>query len=668
MQIGSGGIFLWTYRANSMDFYESVPKDLVENLRYRVAIRKQCEKDSRLRKAVMAACREDVLYFFSAWCWLHEPRPMLDEEGNLLPEVIPFIPWPHQVDLIRTIRENLGFKDIGVEKARGEGMSWIALMMALHDWTFAIPGTRMISIGIVSRTMEMADTPGDMNSLMPKLDWELERLPKWMVGVKDVDYKRLAKDHTLRNLRNNSLISAYASTGEVGSGGRYTWWLIDELSKFPPGNDADALTSTQASTKSRLIIGTPYGSEGAYYDVMHQPSSMIKLTLKWEDNPTRNRGLYRMVHEAPVAIDPINNPLPPCYTPPDFDTMNMLLRLRRNGFKLEKGLRSPWYDTECDRPNANPFNIAQELDRDYGGSMYKIFTDDFFTSANETVRPPFCRVNLTYDEELRPTVTRAGDGELLLWMTLDAFNEPPRHPYVLGVDICTGIGGAYTSNSVIQIIDAITKEQVGEYAANTIAPDDLADLSVAICNWLGNAYLAWERNGPGNAYTARIKEIGYPNVYLRTKLFDKRRRKKAKEPGWWTDTKSKEILFSELKRIVAIRELKVHGEQVVQECQQYIRIGRSIEHVANARGDKDSPDRGESHGDRVIALGIAVQALRDRPVQASAPGRPLHVEPGSIEERDRFHYEAERAKKYDDWDDRSNWDLMSGNAPGAPRR
>jgi len=180
-----------------MDWYGLVPKDFVENLKFRVKTRKQCESDPVFRKAIFDACREDVLFFFSAFCFLHEPRPMRDSQGRLLPEVIPFIPWTHQEPLIRKIREHLGFEDIGVEKSRGEGMTWIALLMALHDWIFAIPGTRMVTIGIASRTVEMLDTPGDMNTLFPKLDWELDRLPKWMVGKKNVDYRRLLKDHTL---------------------------------------------------------------------------------------------------------------------------------------------------------------------------------------------------------------------------------------------------------------------------------------------------------------------------------------------------------------------------------------------------------------------------------------------------------------------------------------
>ena len=63
----------------------------------------------------------------------------------------------------------------------------------------------------------------------------------------------------------------------------------------------------------------------------------------------------------------------------------------------------------------------------------------------------------------------------------------------------------------------------------------------------------------------------------------------------------------EMKRVVAAGELRLRSKLLVQECHQYIRAGRSIEHAstirsATARGKDDKgPDVGEGHGDRVIA-------------------------------------------------------------------
>src|SRR5262245_238593 len=116
-----------------MTFLELVPKDLASNLAYRVELRARAEKEPDYRKAVTEACKHDSRYFCNSLAWIYEPRPRI-VDGKKLPHVIPFITWPHQDKAIRIITEHLGFKDIGVDKSRGEGASWIAVTLALHDW------------------------------------------------------------------------------------------------------------------------------------------------------------------------------------------------------------------------------------------------------------------------------------------------------------------------------------------------------------------------------------------------------------------------------------------------------------------------------------------------------------------------------------------------------
>src|SRR5688572_9934103 len=118
------------------DFYRTVPKTLCENLEFRANLRTRAAKDAGFRRAMMTACRDDVLFFFGAWCWLHEPRKLDGPNGKALPHVIPFITWPHQEDAVLKIVERLGFGDIGINKSRGEGASWIGVLLALHNWLF----------------------------------------------------------------------------------------------------------------------------------------------------------------------------------------------------------------------------------------------------------------------------------------------------------------------------------------------------------------------------------------------------------------------------------------------------------------------------------------------------------------------------------------------------
>ena len=640
------------------DFYKEVPKTLKENLAYRVKLRDRAGKDPGFRRAMLTACRYDILFWLNAWTYLYEPRTRYGSDGRQLPKIIPFITWPHQEPVILEIKKHLGSRDIGIEKSRGEGMSWIGILLALHDWLFD-PGSK---VGLVSSTEKKADDPGNMDSLLAKVDWELTKLPKWMAGVKDVDWKRNISDHSLVNLRNFSQINAFAATADAGRGGRYKWFMPDELAFWESPTDSRFMTSIRGATESRLVISTPNGNANEYASFMHTPSNVVRLTLDWKDNPTRNRGLYVLEGGKPVAVNPDKNPLAPEYDPPTAEILDLFSRLRNKGFTLEGRQRSPWYDNECDRADSTPRTIAQELDRDYGGSKARIFTSDFIAKVAKSVRLPVKKGTLIFHPEtLEPMFSHDESGQLLLWTNLDVRNRPPAKSYVVGCDISSGLGGDYTSNSTIEVIDLTSMEQVAELASNTIQPADFADLAIAISKWFHGAFLAWEANGPGNGFGRRVLDQKYGNIYCRT-LQWKRVKKQTKEAGWWTDMKSKELLFSDLLRMGQTGELTIRSDALSKEFSQYIRIGAKIEHELSATTMDDGAS-GAAHGDRVIALGVAVQASKERPSASVQLKSYLNENPppNTMAWRQK-EYEDSLKEKESDWDDRTHYDMAMGVA------
>lgn len=646
-----------------MDLYKDVPKDFRKNLAYRLKLRQRAEGNPAVQRAMIEACKLDALWFFNTWAWLYEPRPRKDENGKPLPMFIPFITWPHQDPVITQIMDALGYRDIGIEKSRGEGASWIAVWAAIRDLVF-FPAS---AIGLVSKDENSVDNPDDSDSLMWKVQFGLDRLPSWMRPKLE---RNLTK-HTIRNVENGSVITGYAATGDVASGGRKKWFLMDELAKFKRGPDEEAMASTQHVTDSRLVVSTPKGNEGAYYTLMHEPTNMLHLVLDWKENPTRNRGMYTFKGGMPVAVDP-KNPLPEEYSPPNRETLNMLSRLRVKGYKIEGCVRSPWFDIQCDRPGATPQNIAQELNRDYGGSMFRIFGHDFMAAAELKIeRNPRITGILDYHEEnLAPKFDTSDNGPIKLWTTLDSQNRPPPRPYVIGCDVASGLGGSYTSNSVIQVIDQVSMEQVLELSANTIPPDDFADLAIAIAKWFYEAHLSWEHNGPGAAFTNRVIKRRYSNVYYRTAL-SKRGKVRTKELGFWTDERSKEVMFAEMRRMIQGKELIIHSDALLKEFGQYVRINGKIEHVLNASAPDDA--KGKAHGDRVIALGVAIQAMKDRPLMSQSIDDAISQNPPrECMAARNSDYEASLAKESEVWDDREISDLTrprsrGGSTPGSRR-
>ena len=596
-----------------MEFFQSVPKDKEDNLRYRIKLREAAATDADVRRKLMKACKEDVLFFFNAFCWVYEPRPRL-VDGVRQSMVLPFITWPHQDDAIIQMHEHLGFEDVGVEKSRGEGMSWIGVLMALHSWLF----DDNAKIGLVSRTEAAADDPEDSDSLFWKIDWELTKLPRWMSGVGGKDWKRIIDRHTLTNYRNGARITAGAATGDVFRGGRLTWALMDEFGFFKRGEDADALNSSHGATNSRLFVSTVNGQNNEYFRIMHEPSSMIKVIIDWKQNVTRNRGLYQIKEGKPVSVDK-HNPLPEHYDPPSQEVLDLFSRLRKKGFRLEGVDRSPWYDHECDRPGMTPQRIAQELDRDYAGSEYLAFGQEFNDKALAGVKPPVhegeCQLledTSSGELELDVAFNTIRDGPCRLWFPLDVHGKPPRGEYAIAADISTGLGGSHTSNSTLVGIDLNTSEQMFSFASNTIQPADFADLSVGLANWLWGAYLGWEHNGPGSAFTKRVITLGYGNCFRR-KSQSRRSKRATKELGWWTDEKTKTAMFAEMNRAVRQGEVVLRDELLVKEFRQYVYRNGKIEHAASLMTDDDS-SKGKAHGDRVIAFGVALQMRLDKPV------------------------------------------------------
>jgi hypothetical protein len=625
------------------EYYKRVPLDLYENLMFRRDMMVRCGKDVGFRQGMMQACAEDPLFFFNAFCWVYEPRPRFNN-GVRLPTQVPFISWEHQIPAILQIAENIGQCDIGVEKSRGEGMSWMGVLLACHDWLFS----PMTAIGLVSKDENSVDDPNDPDSLMWKCDFTLKKLPNWMSGELGKDYKRDVTKHVLRNLRNESTISGYSATGNVASGGRKKWFLKDELAKFPRPADKHAMASTQHVTECRLIVSTPLGNSGAYYDAMHEPSNMVKIVLDWKQNPTRNRGLYKWEKGMPVAVDPENNPLPDNYKNVDQDVLDIISRLRRKGFTIEGKVRSPWYDRECDRAGATPQNIAQELDRDYGGSAYRIFGDSFVEKGMDAIAAPVLEGDIDFKQEDLEQVRfdEIEGAPCKLWFPLSSIQKPPQSNYVVGCDVSSGTGGSYTSNSTMIAFDMRTGEQVLEYASNTIAPTMFADLAIAVSKWMFDAYLAWEHNGPGASFTKQVLNRHYDNIYYR-KSQSRRGRRSSKEAGWWTDEKTKEVMFGEFQSAVLMNEICVRSKELLTECSRYVRKEGRISHALTKDAADDS--KGVSHGDRTIAACVALQAMKDRPSLTEA-SLDVDIAPLGTMARRLQDFEDSKKDTADGWD------------------
>jgi hypothetical protein len=548
-------------------------------------------------------CRQDTLYWINSFCWLYEPRARAN--------VIPFITWPHQEPLIEGIQECLDVSldnpedklDFGVEKSRGEGATWICLMVALHRWLF----TNMFACGLVSMNEDAVDSKNP-DSLMRKIDWQIEQQPWWMLPP-GFSFRtcRNHTQHSLANPHNGSTIVGFAATGNVGSGGRKTWFFLDELGRFKKNEDWLAISTTQHITDCRGMVGSYRGETGAWYKIMKLETSLKKYRLPWWDNPTRNRLLYR---ETDGGTAPVRESDLASLRLYESRNEELLTRLAARGFFGKPGrYHSPWYDLECDRAPSS-YHVAEELDMDPSGVKPKIFDLSMLYRLRNTVMlPPTKRGELRFcPMTLKPERFIEGSGgRLRLWCAIGADGRPPAGKYCLGLDLALGSAGDSSSNSAIVGIDAISGSQVLEFVTNQLDGGKMAEYTTALATWFWDAEVNFEWNGPGGVqfYNRIVGDKLYPHLYYSRDLLTNKR---APKPGMYHNKADVKYGFlKDLADAMSLGDFLPRSEILVRECEQFevVAEGNSskVVHVGE-RSSMDEGGKGEAHGDVVIAAAM----------------------------------------------------------------
>lgn len=188
-------------------------------------------------------------------------------------------------------------------------------------------------------------------------------------------------------------------------------------------------------------------------------------------------------------------------------------------------------------------------------------------------------------------------GDLLIW----------QHPlkdfkYAIGVDPSEGRGG---DNAVIEVLNAHTGEQVAEFASNHIAPDRLGLLAIDIGKMYNNAFIVVEANNHGHA-VLQVMRTKYYNMYRRETI-DRVTKEKNEVLGWNSNGTTKPLLVDNLEEAVREQSVQINSEEALKEMKIFVQTDVSGKHGFGAEGSgKD---------DRVIAMGLAVQGVKEIPRQ-----------------------------------------------------
>jgi hypothetical protein len=585
-------------------YHDLVPRDPIENLKWRIRCRERALKDKEFQDALYQACMEDVIFFCLFALWVFEPRAKVKQK--------PFCLWPHQEPIIKAIDEGVTEAmeteqpvAITVKKSRAQGGTYAYLAVTIQR----VLKESGFTVGLVTRNEQLVDSRVDDSAVMFKVAWMLDNLPVWMLPE---GYERNTTEHVIR-LPNGSGWSGYSATGDVARGGRTSAFFFDEpgSEEFVAGNRDYKMLSSVSHVSNFVALVSTFGVDsGVFYESASDPENPRVYTLSWKDNPDHSKNAYIVEQGIAKAIRPEEQEAVDEYIKTH---QREIKSIDRKGHKIEGVFQSPWYNAHRLLPGATPRYIARELDMDARGAVGKVFS----TQLLERVKAQYCRKPVwvgqpVFDSEtLKLTgLLQRDDGPLKLWFRPGIDNSPPIGPFTAGCDIASGGVGEYASNSVMTAIENTTGEQVMEYTIKGLEPRPFARRVVGLAMWLRNCLLAWEDSGVSSGFAKEIMEvIYYGNVYFRD-VAQLGSQKKSRKPGWpYTE---KADMFEQMAMAMENGSFIPRSHEMIVECGEYEWDGAKIIHAPT----KNKGAAEKNHGDRAIAAsGTWMVFLNDNSVQ-----------------------------------------------------
>jgi len=257
-----------------------IPKDLDENKKARLKFLDTARSKPTIRAMLLRKCKEDILFFINMFCWTYDPR-----ESN---PHLPFILYPRQEEFILKLEDCLKRSRTGekinllIDKPRGVGATFTFMIWLLHKYLFT-----EFSARIGSRKEDYVDKKGDNDTLFYKLDYNLEKLPNWMLdGYNSTEHRA---SMLLKHSKTNSTITGESSNPNFGRGGRRSVIGFDEMGFWETARSA--WESAGESTNFRVAMSTPPedGRDSHWYKLINGTRGKVeRFDFDWNDVPKRD--------------------------------------------------------------------------------------------------------------------------------------------------------------------------------------------------------------------------------------------------------------------------------------------------------------------------------------------------------------------------------------------
>jgi len=527
--------------------------------------------DGRDRADLMAAFRADPVQWLRYCGWTYHVRDV-DEHGTERPTGhpdVPFDPWPVQAAAARTIAAAVERgNDVVVRKSRDMGASWLLCGMAVWGWLM-----RDWQVLLVSRVEDLVDRTGDPDCLFWKIDYLIETLPAWMLPAPAAEFAKGSGAHRrhlmLQHPSSSATISGQASTAHIGRGGRRNMVVFDEFAALD--NAEAAWRSAADCTSCRVAVSTPVGP-GTHYATLvaqgHAQGTPTLIEMLYTDHPQKARG-GETRHDLDGAI---------------------------TGVAGTEYTWTPWLEHQIARRDRIDLAVNVFAEEAAGGERFFAPRDIARQSRNVRV-PRRC----IYDGG---RLIDSPSGPWRVYEEPDASAE-----YVCGVDPAYGTGAANAAACVFNVRDmSVAAEYADAYTGGHDLAAELVRMIRNIYKGRRQTLLGWERNGPGASMQHDVERAGWTHVF-KERTVGTVDEKRTKRVGWTSTRQSKRALLGRLSTVLSRGEISVPSEDTLLELGDYIVFddgglgpGRLRSETGGAR---------EAHGDRVIALALALLLAED---------------------------------------------------------
>jgi len=596
-------------RVEDCPFYGRVPKDRLENMRFRRFLLEKGYEDRDAAQEIWIMCARDPLFWINTFVWTFEPRA----EDAQTETRLPFITWEFQDPTIINLYAAVGIEDRIIDKSRDMAATWMMLLVILHQWLFL----KYRTFRMASRVESLVDKRDDLDALLPKLDYVMKWLPSWMKPEMPLG----SRTHLhMANLERGNTIEGGSTTSDMFRGGRCTCAMLDEAQMYPDGGFG-VFKATGDTANSRFINGT-CGDPGNVFDekVMDPSWASRRIELDWTLHPLKRPGLYEwknnelILHDKPYWRNQLRL-AGRDWTVPDEELAAAVYP--HYNFVCDGWLRSPWFDWRESRAGSR-MEMEQEVRRNRAASQGAFYPGDLVMRIKmDDCLPPRYVGSLAYDPETLAPVEFIEDpyGPLKLWCELEGGRPVPGR-YVMGNDVASVSqerqAGASVSASVI--FSGETGEQAAEWADHNLEPQEVARNAIALGRWFSteggdNALMVYECNGPGLLFGSVVLEYNYMPLYMRRRA-GRIGEPATSVPGFHATGPLKQTAHGRFRMGLREGKCTIRSIDMVNEMPAFRYSAGTVEHAASKQ-TRDPSGARHNHGDRTSAGVFAWEGTRD---------------------------------------------------------